>query len=187
VSPQELLGDILDGSIAPMIFSPDGQRMISAGADKVQIWNAANWEALTTLSEPQYRIRSIAYSLDRTIKLWDVSSGKEVKTWRGHTDWVWAVRFGQDDRTIISASDDRTILVWDTQTNESQLIQDAQAEWIWAIASHPHLPPIAIAGSNPQIELWSLNPSTIQTLLNGHAHRIRSLAQPLWIALGAVS
>ncbi len=173
-------------TIAVSPKSESGDVYLASGSDdaRIRIWNPTTGELLKTLIGHTGRIRSLAFSPsgkilasashDRTIKLWDVSTGTEVKTWRGHTDWVWAVKFGVDERIIISASDDRTILVWDTQTNESQLIQDAQAEWIWAIASHPHLPPIAIAGSNPQIELWSLNTNTIYTLLNGHAHRIRS-------------
>jgi WD40 repeat protein len=50
---------------------------------------------------------------DRTVKLWDLESGQEVLTLRGHTDMVTGVAFSGDDRLLAPASLDGTVLVRD--------------------------------------------------------------------------
>lgn len=51
----------------------------------------------------------ISGSLDNTIKLWDVETGKAVKTLFGHIEGVWAV--ASDKLRLVSGSHDRTIKV----------------------------------------------------------------------------
>ncbi|KZT03401.1 WD40 repeat-like protein [Laetiporus sulphureus 93-53] len=52
----------------------------------------------------------ISGSLDNTIKLWDIETGKAVKTLFGHIEGVWAV--ASDKLRLVSGSHDRTIKVW---------------------------------------------------------------------------
>ena len=44
---------------------------------------------------------------DKTVRLWDVASGKEVRQFQGHKDAVNAVVFSADGKTLASASDER--------------------------------------------------------------------------------
>jgi WD40 repeat protein len=57
-------------------------------------------------------------SVDRTIKLWEVSTGKERATFQGHTDVVWGMAFSPDGKTLASGSSDRTIKLWDVTTGK---------------------------------------------------------------------
>jgi WD40 repeat protein len=55
---------------------------------------------------------------DKTVKLWDVASGKERATLQGHTQAVMSVAFSPDGRTLTSASNDKTVKLWDVATDK---------------------------------------------------------------------
>jgi F-box/WD-40 domain protein MET30 len=57
-------------------------------------------------------------SLDNTIKVWDVETGKPLKTLFGHIEGVWAV--DGDRLRVVSASHDRTIKIWERETGRCQ-------------------------------------------------------------------
>ena len=50
---------------------------------------------------------------DKTLKLWDIASGRELRSFTGHTNWVNSVAISPDGRTALSGSDDRTLKLWD--------------------------------------------------------------------------
>ena len=54
-------------------------------------------------------------SSDKTIKLWDVATGREIRTLSGHTHWVNSVAFSPDGKILASGSWDGRILLWDVE------------------------------------------------------------------------
>jgi hypothetical protein len=59
----------------------------------------------------------VSGSKDKTIKLWDVATGKELATLKGHTSSVNCVVFSPDGKTVASGSD-QTIKLWDVATSK---------------------------------------------------------------------
>ncbi len=57
-------------------------------------------------------------SADKSVKLWDVQSRKEVATLTGHGNAVWSVAFAPDGRTLASASGDKSVKLWDVQSRK---------------------------------------------------------------------
>ncbi len=55
----------------------------------------------------------VSGSGDKTIKVWDVSTGACLRTLQGHTDYVFSVCVSPDGSKIVSGSGDKTIKVWD--------------------------------------------------------------------------
>ena len=62
----------------------------------------------------------LSCSRDKTVKLWDVSTGECKKTFTGYESWVRRIALTKDGQTFVSGSDDQTIIVWnmDKQTPE---------------------------------------------------------------------
>jgi WD40 repeat protein len=53
-----------------------------------------------------------AGSKDRTVRIWDLSSGEPIATLDGHAGYVNEVRFSGDGSSLVSASEDGTIRQW---------------------------------------------------------------------------
>lgn len=110
-----------------VVFLRDGRLASSGGvpfsAGDVRIWDLATGRSLVLrghtdlvyglASSPDGR-RLATGSWDRTIKLWDTSTGEEVFSLVGHTSGVISVAFSPDGNSLASGSIDRTLRIWET-------------------------------------------------------------------------
>jgi WD40 repeat protein len=49
---------------------------------------------------------------DRSVRLWDVATGRELRCFTGHVAAVVGIAFTSDGTRLASASDDNTVLIW---------------------------------------------------------------------------
>jgi WD40 repeat protein len=57
--------------------------------------------------------QAISGSDDKTLKLWDLETGKVVRTLEGHSGRVYAVAVTPEGAQAVSASGDHTLKVWE--------------------------------------------------------------------------
>lgn len=53
---------------------------------------------------------------DQLAKLWDVETGKEVATLKGHTGEIVSLNFNAEGDKLLTGSFDHTANVWDTRS-----------------------------------------------------------------------
>jgi WD40 repeat protein len=56
--------------------------------------------------------RALSGGFDRTMRLWDVETGKQLGLFRGHTDLVYDVAFSPDGQKALSSSFDMSLRLW---------------------------------------------------------------------------
>ena len=62
---------------------------------------------------------ALSGSADRTVKVWDLTSGQELRTLAGHAREVSSVAVSADGRLALSGSYDRTVKVWDLNSGQA--------------------------------------------------------------------
>lgn len=62
--------------------------------------------------------QALSGSMDKTVRLWDLETGKEIRCFHGHEDAVYCVAFSRDGKQAISGSTDLTRRIWDVATGK---------------------------------------------------------------------
>ena len=69
--------------------------------------------------------RVLTASADKTARLWEAASGKELAVLRGHESAVWSAVFSADGTRVLTASEDKTARLWRNYTSTQLLIDEA--------------------------------------------------------------
>jgi hypothetical protein len=108
-------------------------------------------------------------SLDKTIKLWNVATGKEIRTLQGHQNHVVSVSFSPDGKTLATGSADKTIKLWNPATGKE--IGNLQGHEIYSgnVSFSPNSQVLATTSDDEyKIKIWNLSTGKEIGNLQGH-------------------
>jgi WD40 repeat protein len=114
-------------------------------------------------------------SEDKTIRLWDVASGAELRALRGHSSYVRAVAFSPDGKTLASGGSDDPIRLWDVASGTELRALTGHSEAVSSVAFSPDGKTLASGGSNMVIRLWDVASGTELRTFKGHSHIVNSV------------
>jgi tetratricopeptide (TPR) repeat protein len=125
--------------------------------------------------------RLASASRDKTVKVWDAATGKELLALKGHTDRVRSVAYSPDGCRLASASDDRTVKVWDAATGQPLLTLRGHGAWVHGVAFSPDGRLLASAGYDRTVKIWDATSITPQALVEREAQGLVQflITQPL--------
>jgi WD40 repeat protein len=132
-----------------------------------------------------YRVISVAFGRDgrrlaavghdRVVRLWDITTGREVLHLDGHDDIVGQVLFSPDGQRLATASADGTVRVWDaspfqnTDPHTRTLGGPDDGEFFGVDFSHvPGSPLLASASADGFIKLWNIETGQMVRAFRGH-------------------
>lgn len=117
-------------------------------------------------------------SFDKTVRLWDAASGKEVKIFggpTGHQNLVLSVAFSPDGKALASGSQDNTAKVWELAAGGPQQTF-AHAEAVNGLALSPDGKLVAGAGKDGVVRIWNAADGKVLHDLKGHAGPVLGVA-----------
>jgi WD40 repeat protein len=116
---------------------------------------------------------------DRTIRIWDVGTGRPVGTTvLAHTDKVWSVAYSADGHRLVSASGDGTLRLWDADTG-APLGPPLQGhtDQVFTAAFSPDGRRIVSGGADQTVRVWDAQTGKqLGATLAGHNGAIWSVA-----------
>ncbi|MEH2266183.1 WD40 repeat domain-containing protein, partial [Nostoc sp.] len=114
-------------------------------------------------------------SADKTIKLWDVSTGKAMKTLSGHSSSVISVVFSPDGKTLASGSADKTIKLWDVSTGKAMKTLSGHSSLVISVVFSPDGKTLASGSFDKTIKLWDVSTGKAIKTLTGHSSFVLSV------------
>jgi WD40 repeat protein len=91
--------------------------------------------------------RLASASLDRTVKIWELPTGLEIRTLKGHADGVVGVVFSPDGQRVVSCGQDGAIKMWDASTGQELFALADQTPAKGGLAFGPDGKSLAVAGN----------------------------------------
>lgn len=176
-------------SIKSVAVSPDGRLLASAAKDGIKIWNIASQKQLlkTLVAQQPDRVRSLAFSpdsrilavadtsVDHSIKLWDLVSGRNVRHLKGHRGIVNSVIFSKNG-VLASCSSDKTIRIWDVISGRELMCFNGHTKSVNCIAFSSDGQTLVSGGGDNSIRVWSLTSHRQLRVIHGSSKRVVAIS-----------
>jgi WD40 repeat protein/serine/threonine protein kinase len=182
--------------VMSVAFNPNSNRVLSASADEVILWDRASGKELRRFkrdrdAQPNFGARpKMAFSPDgkyiasaggsrgpagagpETVKVHDVASGREIRSFKGHAGRVTCVAISPDGKLLAAASMG-TVKLWEMASGNGVLtLQDEKVECAAFSTDGKRL----ASGSNETVKVWDVATGEVIRILRGHTDSVYSLA-----------
>jgi len=113
---------------------------------------------------------------DKTVRVWEVASQKQFRSFQGHLTRITAVGARGDSGQIASGSEDGAIRLWDLNSIDEHRALSEATDSLWAVAFSPDGKRLAAAGSDRSIRVYDPDNGKLEATLSGAKSPITSLA-----------
>ena len=202
-------------NINSITFSPDGDTILAGTWDgRIHLWEVETGEykglradddhTLSKTDERGYitrgdHVTSAIYSPDgffiasavdeKNVRLWDVTTGKHIATFTGHTDLIHSIAFSPDGSTIASASSDKTVRLWDVATGKHIKTLEGHTNTVYTVAYSPDGNTIVtgVGYGNDGICIWDVVTGELISTLKDRGPKFSIVFSPDGTTIAAAS
>jgi len=146
-------------SVFSVSWSPDGRFILTASEDK-----------------PLLMLGTIIKSEDKTLRLWEVASGKCLRTFKGHTYSVTSVSWSPDGRFALSGSWDKTLRLWEVSSGKCLRTLEGHTKRVNSVSWSPD-GRFTLSGSDDlTLRLWEVSSGKCLRAFEGHTGYVNSVS-----------
>ncbi|MEG4863167.1 MULTISPECIES: serine/threonine-protein kinase [unclassified Microcoleus] len=176
------------GSVNAIALSPDGKTLVSASFGTIRMWNVKTGLLVRTLNgvHSKKSVKSLAVSPDgsifasggddKNLILWDLKTGRRIRTIAAHQAAVNAIAFSSDSKTLATGSDDKTVRLWNTKTGSRLRTLAGHAGGVNAIALSRDGTTLASGSQDKTVRLWNLGTGEVRRIITGHGGPVNAVA-----------
>jgi WD40 repeat protein/serine/threonine protein kinase len=176
-------------------FSPDG-KYLAAGGETLKVWDGMTCQEIHTLPGHTKEVTSVAFSPDGTrlvsaskdniVKIWNLTTGKELLTFTAHPSAgakvaISKVVFSPDGRRLATSGygDPTGVRIWDVATGVLlRTPQEPGSGLGGCVAFSPDWGRFAAAGAGrgTLVTVWDTTTGQLIHELHGHTDMVRAVA-----------
>lgn len=175
------------GSVNAIALSPDGKTLVSASFGTIRMWNLKTGGLVRTLNgvHSKKSVKSLAVSPDGSIFasggddnnliLWDLNTGRRIRTISAHKAAVNAIAFSSDGNTLATGSEDKTVRLWNPKTGSRLRTLAGHAGGVNAIALSRDGKTLASGSEDKTVRLWNLDTGEVRRIITGHGGAVNAV------------
>ncbi len=180
--------------VAAVAYSADGTKLATVGGDgKFTIWSIGDDGTPSAITKDDGKkpagaavaLSAVAVSADgklaasagadMALHVWDVNTGAEVRTLRGHADWVTALAFHPSGERLLSVGVDKSARVFElSKAEEAARVGHAKSTRSVAVSKDGRL--IVSGSDDTTAKIWDLATGQEIATLGGSGQAIFSTA-----------
>jgi WD40 repeat protein/serine/threonine protein kinase len=114
-------------------------------------------------------------SKDKTIQIWDLATGKSIRTFEGDSSTIWSVAFDSNGTRLVTGTGFWRVMLWDMKTGQSiRSLDHAASVWSVAISHDGQL--IASGSGDKTTKIWDAENGRLIHNLPDHTDFVYSVA-----------
>jgi len=173
-------------AITSVEFSPDGKLALSVG-DFFYVWDLDNYKEIWRLSHPgrDSKVNDAVFSPDskeilsagndNTLRLWNISSGKERRAFKGPDRAITAVAYSPDGTYALTGDNDERVSLWKIWSGSRLEAYRGHSSDIASVAYSPD-GKLGVSGSwDDSIKLWDIDADKNIKTFKGHTDGVVSV------------
>ena len=102
---------------------------------------------------------------DKTVRLWDPSSGQQLNMLTGHSGWVPSVAFNHDGSLLASGSNENTVRLWNPSSGQQLNTLTSHSGFPTSLAFNHDGSLLASGSYDGTVQLWQSDHQKVLTYL----------------------
>jgi WD40 repeat protein len=182
-----------------LAFSSDGKTLAAGDTPAlgISLWDVMNRKLLHRLEGHEAMVTSVSFSpdgkvlasgsADGTIRLWQVTTGKNLGVWEGpatverRATWIFSVAFSPDGKLLATGSAKRTqfrahdagiIKIWDPKRGKALVTLEGHSNSVATVAFSPDGRTLVSGSDDQTVKVWDVNTWKNTVTLKGHSKEV---------------